>query len=553
MNNILYGGYEGSEEDVCEGAKSLGEALLNKLRAAGQRIVLIDGITGEEISAHKLLSKAVCLARYLQENVGIKSGDIISICSENRIEFAITIHATLFLGATIAALNHGYVEYEMTHAINLSKPRLIFASSTNFKKIATVSQKLTFVEQIIFYGSDNCTKGHPNAISFNQITTCHLTDSQLDTFKCEPQNVKENVALIMCSSGTTGLPKGVQLTQFNLFIANVQFHERLRSQEIPTTREEIVLGNLPIFHAYGMSTYIVRFLGRRTHIVKTILMSRFNEAEFLVIIQKYKVTTTYLVPPIMVLLAKSALVTKYDLSSWHTAICGAAPLGKETETEVKQRIGLKIVRQGYGMTEGTFAYCVQDDERHTNGSVGVLLKGLFGRVVDLNTGKSLGPRQEGEIHFKGPNIMKGYIGNKKATDETIEADGWLHTGDIGYYDENGEWYVVDRLKELIKYKAFQVPPAEIEALLLTHPGIRDAAVIGVPNELAGEMAFAFVVKQTNADINEKDVINYVAERLSNPKRLHGGVKFIDEIPKNPSGKILRRVLRDMIKTHKSKL
>lgn len=212
----------------------------------------------------------------------------------------------------------------------------------------------------------------------------------------------------------------------------------------------------------------------------------------------------------MVILAKSPLVPKYDLSSIQVIWCGAAPLSKKLEVAVKNRIGVKHVRQGYGMTEGTFAFIAQDDDHHTHGSVGVLNKGVYGRVVDIETGQLLGPNQKGELHFTGICIMKGYIGNTDATKDTIDENGWLHTGDIGYYDENGEWYIVDRIKELIKYKAFQVPPAEIEALLLTNPQINDAGVIGVPNEESGETAFAFVVKQPGSTITEKDVIRFVA-------------------------------------------
>lgn len=206
------------------------------------------------------------------------------------------------------------------------------------------------------------------------------------------------------------------------------------------------------------------------------------------------------------------------------------------------------------------------------------LAGVYGRVVDIESGKILGPNEVGEVQFKG-NLMKGYVSNKQATSATIDTEGWLHTGDTGYYDQNNEWYIVDRIKELIKYKGYQVPPAEIEALLLTHDQIKDAAVIGIPNDKCGEIPFAFVVRQPNATIVEKDVIKYVAgmflhrfkngfltnatyfpllfiffiERISKPKQLHGGLRFLDEIPKNPSGKILRRVLREMVKKHPSKL
>lgn len=220
-----------------------------------------------------------------------------------------------------------------------------------------------------------------------------------------------------------------------------------------------------------------------------------------------------MVPPILVFLAKSPLIRKYDLSNLHVIWCGAAPLSEDIETEVKKRIGIRVVRQGYGMTEGTFALCAQDDVHHSKGSVGVLLKGIYGRVVDVETGKCLGPKEIGELHFKGPNVMKGYIGNKQATSETVDADGWLHTGDVGYFDDNGEWYICDRIKELIKYNGFQVPPSEIEALLLTHPQIRDVGVVGLPNELTGEAAFAFVVKQPGAKISENDIITFVASKF----------------------------------------
>lgn len=197
---------------------------------------------------------------------------------------------------------------------------------------------------------------------------------------------------------------------------------------------------------------------------------------------------------------------------------------------------------------------MQNDDACKPGSVGSLKTGLYAKVIDTETGKPLGPNQRGELCFKGDCIMKGYLGDVKAT-QTAILDGWLHTGDVGYYDNDYEFFIVDRIKELIKYKGFQVPPAEIESLLLTHPKIKDAAVIGKPDELAGELPLAFVVTQDNVNLSAEEVINYVAERTSPAKRLRGGVKFVKEIAKNPSGKILRRVLRDSLQKDniKSKL
>lgn len=225
-------------------------------------------------------------------------------------------------------------------------------------------------------------------------------------------------------------------------------------------------------------------------------------------------TTAFLVPPIIVLLAKSPLVENYDLSSVNVAIYGSAPMSKEVTLVAQARTGIKAFLQGYGMTEGTYAYLVQDENHQTEGSAGVLLHGIYGCVVDVKTGRLLGPNQRGELHFKGKNLMKGYINNPKATSETIDADGWIHSGDVGYYNEDGEWFIVDRIKELIKYKGFQVPPAEIESLLLTHSQIKDAAVVGVPDEFCGEKAFAFIVKQPGAQIAGKDVIDFVAGNTS---------------------------------------
>jgi 4-coumarate--CoA ligase len=210
-----------------------------------------------------------------------------------------------------------------------------------------------------------------------------------------------------------------------------------------------------------------------------------------------------------------------------------------------------VIRQGFGMSETTFG-TLGTSLIIKPGSVGQPLKGVYAKVIDEN-GKSLGPNQRGELCFKGDRIMKGYINDSGSTDETIDKDGWLHSGDIAYYDEENQFYIVDRLKELIKYKAFQVPPAEIEALLLTNPKIKDCGVIGIPDEASGELPFAYVVKQPGVQLTEQEIINFVAENASKAKWLRGGVKFIDAIPKNPSGKILRREMREMYKNSKSKL
>lgn len=270
-----------------------------------------------------------------------------------------------------------------------------------------------------------------------------------------------------------------------------------------------ILMVIPCFHAYGLLTTI----GMSVCGAEIVFLPKFEEHLFLRTIQMYKTNAAFLVPPLLLFLAKSPLVDKYDVSSLIIIGCGAAPLSKEIGDAVKARLNILALRQGYGMSEMTLSVLAQTEGFEKVGSVGTLRPGTWGKVIDPETGKALGPNQRGEMCFKGSPIMRGYIRNPMATKQTIDADGWLHTGDVGYYDDDGEWFIVDRLKELIKYKGFQVPPAEIEAILLTHPDIIDAAVIGVPDENAGELPFAFVVRKPNANLTEKHVIDFVASKF----------------------------------------
>jgi acyl-CoA synthetase (AMP-forming)/AMP-acid ligase II len=226
-------------------------------------------------------------------------------------------------------------------------------------------------------------------------------------------------------------------------------------------------------------------------------------------------------------------------------------LSRETEEKVKARFKDAIsIRQGYGLTEATFGL-ISGMSSLKAGSVGQAVKGVYVKVIDEN-GKILGPNQPGELCFKSARIMKGYINDKKSTDDAI-IYGWLHTGDIGYYDEDLDFFIIDRIKELIKYKGFQVPPSELESLLLSNPKIKDCGVIGIQDELAGELPFAFVVKQPNDELTEDEIKKFVEQNASNAKWLRGGVRFVEEIPKNSTGKILRMELRKMYKNLKAKL
>jgi acyl-CoA synthetase (AMP-forming)/AMP-acid ligase II len=272
-------------------------------------------------------------------------------------------------------------------------------------------------------------------------------------------------------------------------------------------------------------------------------MPRFELEPFLQAIQEHAITRLFLAPPIVVALAKHPLVDKYDMSSVKVVFSGAAPLDADTARLCGERIGCRV-SQGYGLTETSpVSHSVPDRAPEVvPGSVGPSLPNTECKVVDVATGEELGPNQDGEIWIRGPQVMKGYLNNEEATRNSIDADRFFHTGDIGHIDDRGEYFIVDRLKELIKYKGFQVPPAELEAILLSHPKVADAAVIGIPDDEAGEIPKGFVVLR-DPGVTPDELMAFVAEKVAPHKKIRR-LEVVEEIPKSASGKILRRVLKE---------
>jgi acyl-CoA synthetase (AMP-forming)/AMP-acid ligase II len=296
---------------------------------------------------------------------------------------------------------------------------------------------------------------------------------------------------------------------------------------------------VPFFHCYGMQLLMNEVLRKGATCVT---MPRFELAQFLELVQRHRVTRLFVVPPIVVALAKHPLVARYDLSSVLAVGCGAAPLDVAVEHAAGARIGAPIA-QGYGMTEASvlIATSTWQPGGAKPGSVGRLLPNMEAKIVDPGSGAELGPNERGEIVIRGPNVMRGYLGRPEETRATIDAAGWMHTGDIAYVDDEGFIFIVDRLKELIKYKGYQIAPAQLEGVLLTHPAVADAVVVGVPDEEAGEVPKAFVALKASAAPDE--ILAFAAARLAPYERIRA-VEIVDAIPRAPSGKLLRRVLRD---------
>ncbi|XP_046752494.1 4-coumarate--CoA ligase 1 [Diprion similis] len=515
---------------------SLGQYMLNCLRNNGTSVAQVDAVTGEILRYNEILEQSIRLCESLRKQ-GLKSGDHVSIISENRLNLVIPTLASLYLGAAIVPLNPTYSKAELLHALNISKPSIIFVSPRSEKLMLEIVGEMNPKPLVIQLSSDADSSAIPTLSDILEETE-PLSD--LNSFRAvEFQDYKKHAAVILCSSGTTGLPKGVMLSHHNILTLVQHFRN---PDFVDLNPDRPLLGLLPYFHGYGFSLVLGLIATRG----KAIVMSEFDPLVFLSAIQTHKVAIVPLVPPIMVFLAKHPVVAKFDLSSIQEIICGAAPLSEEIQTAVMQRLGVPCIRQGYGMTETTVIVSLSPSTKNKAGSVGIVSPDTLCKVVDVETSKALGPHEQGEICIAGDLVMMGYCGDPKTTAEIIDQDGWLHTGDIGYYDEDGYIFVVDRLKELIKYKAFQVPPAELEAILLKHPAVKDAAVIGIPDENSGELPLAFVARQPGAQVSADEIRKFVDGQVSPSKWLRGGVRFIDEIPKSPSGKILRRELRKLI-------
>lgn len=516
---------------------SLGRYITQLLPLHEEKIAQICAETGKKITFGEIYTKSLSIAHSLHKK-GIKPGDVVGICSENNIDFFLPVLASFFIGAACAPFNPAYTVRELHHVMNISKPRIVFCSKRTLDRVAEMSQKVKFQMEIVVFGNDV----HQKHIPFSAF----LQDNSKE-FSPIDGDPNELVATILCSSGTTGFPKGVMLTHKNILcVLCLVLDPSFRGNEEEEEPELITIGLLPFFHAMSFMSQIINI----TYGIKCIVMSKYNEELLLKSIEKYKVTVVPVVPPIAAFLAKATIIGKYDLSSIKVIQCGAAPLSKDIEIKLKERLQPEIFSHGYGLTEATLGLTASRVDEHRTGSVGKLLPGVTCKVVDLETEKNQGPYKSGELRFRGPNIMKGYYGNEEATSASFDRDGFLCTGDVGYYDEDGFFYIVDRIKELIKYKGYQVAPAELEALLLSHHAIKDVGVVGVSDKVAGELPLAFVVKEPKKSITKQEILKFVEEQVSPQKKLRGGVIFVNSIPRTPSGKILRRKLKEMIKSSK---
>jgi acyl-CoA synthetase (AMP-forming)/AMP-acid ligase II len=480
-------------------------------------IAMADGLTGRTITYGSLLEQIRQTAAGLAAR-GIRKGDVVSLWSPNVPEWPVVFFAVARLGAIVHTSNHVSTPDELAYQLNDANAKMLFTIGALADKAkAAIAESKKPIE---LFTIDE-TPGIASLASL-------AIDRDPPGVAIDPA---DDIVVLPYSSGTTGLPKGVMLTHRNV-VAQLNQIEAIESVEMPA-----LLGVLPFFHIYGMVIILMHGFMRAATIVT---LPKFEFEPFLKVLQQWPISSAHIVPPVVVALGKHPLVDNYKFPHLKYLFSGAAPLGPELTDAVEKRLNVKI-RQGYGMTEASPAthYTVAGTER--SGTVGKLMPSIEMRIVDPESGNDVPTGQPGEVWVRGPNVMKGYLNNPEATLKTVDADGWLHTGDIGIMDADDYLTVVDRLKELIKVKGFQVAPAELESLLLKHPKIADVAVIPVADERSGEVPKAIVVMRE--PLTAEEVMAFLDPKVAHYKQVKH-VEFVDAIPKSPSGKILRRILVD---------
>jgi acyl-CoA synthetase (AMP-forming)/AMP-acid ligase II len=514
--------FRGTLPDVEVPDMALPDFVLSGAEALGDKPALIDGPSGRTITYGQLAVATRAVAAGLAAR-GFKPGDTAAIFAPNAPEYAIAFHGIAAAGGTATTINSLFSESDVRSQLQDSGARFMITVDPFLDRALPAATASAVEETFVLGASDNT-----GVTAFTELMTAGAGGTTPVT------NPASHAVALPYSSGTTGFAKGVRLTHRNL-VANIAQSQAA----ITITPDDVMIGVLPFFHIYGLTVILNLALWRGATVVT---MPKFELDTFLRLLSEHRVTIACIVPPIVLALAKHPDVDKFDLSCLDYVLSGAAPLDGALAEAAAAQLDCMVV-QGYGLTEASPVVSAPSRDRSLArpASIGIILPQTEVCVVDVASAEQLPAGVDGEIWVRGPQVMAGYLNDEAATAMTLDADGWLRTGDIGHADEDGYLYCVDRLKELIKYRGYQVPPAELEALLLGNPAVADAAVIPAPDDVAGEVPKAFVVRTPGSQIAEGELMSWVSERVPSFKKIRR-VEFIDAIPRSASGKILRRVL-----------
>ncbi|KAJ5747574.1 uncharacterized protein N7511_009270 [Penicillium nucicola] len=495
-----------------------------------------------------------------------RKGDVLALFTPNTIDTPVLMWGTLWAGGIISPANPAYTVDELAFQLKNSGAKAVATHASVLSVALEAAKKVGIDAENVFLVGD---ERDPSARVKHFTSVRNISGAT--RYRKQKIAPEKDVAFLVYSSGTTGVPKGVMLSHRNI-VANILQQYVGEGQKLNWDgghdgKGDRVLAFLPFYHIYGLTCLITQALYKGYHLI---VMQKFEIEKWCAHVQNYRCTFSYIVPPVVLLLGKHPVVDKYDLSSMRMMNSGAAPLTQELVEAVYSRIKVGI-KQGYGLSETSPTTHSQqwEDWREAIGSVGRLMPNMEAKYMTMPEDGSAPTEvpvgKVGELYLKGPNVFLGYHQNLEATRGCLSEDGWFQTGDVGYQDSKGHFYITDRVKELIKYKGFQVPPAELEGILVDNDAIDDVAVIGIESDAHGsEVPMACVVRSakskssgTTEQQEATNIAKWLDSKVAHHKKLRGGVQFVDEIPKNPSGKILRRVLKlrfkELAKAPKAKL
>ncbi|CAH1712277.1 unnamed protein product [Aphis gossypii] len=505
---------------------------------------LVCGITNRKFTYHETRLACKRFAASLKKR-GATPGQVFAVLLPNIPEFAVASLGAVEAGLVVTTINPIYTPFELAHQFKDSGAQGVVTIPELLPKVFEAQQlmKGPGVKPLYIISVNGKGSRPDGAWDFNE-----MLDPMVDTSILKKSRSNSDVAFMPYSSGTTGLSKGVSLSHRNL-LANIEQTSHPDIKHILDTTEnyqDVLPSILPFYHIYGLTMILLRGLSSGC---KLVTLPKLESESFLNILKNHKATLLYVVPPIVLLLGQNKNITPEHFQSVRIICNGAGPVKEADAEKVLARTNNKNVRfcQAYGMTESSPAVFVsRNSSLFDYLTVGPPVSNTLARVVDpTDNSVEYGPGETGEIQVKGPQVMIGYHNNPKATANTISPEGWLSTGDIGYYNDKDEFFIVDRIKELIKVQGYQVPPAELEGVLRTHPAVLDAAVIGVPDDRTGEAPLAYIVlDQDKPAASEADIKAFVAERVAPYKQISAGVRFVESLPKSAAGKILRRLLKD---------
>ncbi|KAF5198180.1 4-coumarate--CoA ligase-like [Thalictrum thalictroides] len=515
---------------------TLPEFVLHEAELYADKVAIVDPVTGKEFTYAQVVRDTRRFCKALR-SLGLRNGKVVVVVLPNVAEYAIIALGIMASGGVFSGANPQAHTSELKKQVEASDAKLIVTIGSLYEKVKDLGVP------IIILGEEHIE----NTICWEELLDAsdHAGSGAMN------ETIDQNdLCALPFSSGTTGTSKGVMLTHKNL-VANLC--STLFSVGPDIIGQVTALGLMPFFHIYGIVGICCATLRNKG---KVVVMGRFELRTFLNALITHEINFAPIVPPIMLALVKNPVVEEFDLSrlKLKAVMTAAAPLAPELLSAFEEKFPGVQVQEAYGLTEHSCITLTHGDPRKGHGtakknSVGFILPNLEIKFLDPDTGRSLPKNTPGEVCVRSQCVMQGYYKNREETERTIDNNGWLHTGDIGYIDDDGDVFIVDRIKELIKYKGFQVAPAELEAILLSHPSVEDAAVVPLPDEEAGEIPVACVVMNKNAKETEKDIMNFVASNVAAYKKVRV-VHFVDTIPKSPSGKILRRYLKEMLEKKK---